>query len=416
MGEPALDSEPTATLQEIKASSTRWVICALLFAATFLNYLDREVLSIISPALRTQFHLTATAYSHLLTAFLLGYTVLQAFAGRAIDLMGARTGLLTAMLWWSSAGLLASIARGPFQLGIFLFLMGVGESANWPASVKATQQWFPPRERGFAVAIFNCGSAAGAVAAPLIITVLTLRFSWRASFAVSGALGILWIVPWLLFFSKAAHPRLATNSFTPGFRGWWRILRRRNALALMGTRFLADPLWIFFVFWLPDYLNHSRHFSMSQIGATAWLPFLTAGLGNLTGGYISGHLMTRGIEARSARLWVMGVAAVIMLSGISVSYLSSSVAVLGTISLITFAYSCWAANVLTLPADLFRDHEIASITGLAGTAAGCGSMVVMLLVGALVDHVSYKPVLIGISCMPLIAFYCASLTHAGEQT
>ena len=394
------------------ASRRRWAICALLFAATFLNYLDREVLSVVSPVLRLQFNLTATAYSHLLTAFLLGYTAFQAYVGHVIDWTGARRGLLLAMLWWSGAGLLAALARGPYQLGACLFLMGVGESANWPASVKTTQQWFAPKQRGIAVAIFNCGSAAGAVAAPIVITVLALRYSWRVAFAASGALGLLWVAPWLIAFRQE---RGASTLSAGRTSSWFDTLRKRNTLALMGARFLADPLWIFFVFWLPDYLSRSRHFSMARIGATAWLPFLTAGLGNLAGGTLSSSLMHRGLPARTARLRVMTASAVVMLAGIGISFLSSPAMMLGTISLITFAYSCWAANVLTLPADLFHGNEIASVIGLTGTAAGCGSMLVMLLVGILVDHVSYRPVLIGISCMPIFALLCALLTRSEED-
>jgi MFS transporter, ACS family, hexuronate transporter len=416
MAGPALASSAiVAPYAPDTASRRRWAICGLLFAATFLNYLDREVLSVVSPVLRLQFHLTATAYSHLLTAFLLGYTVLQAYAGRAIDWMGARRGLLLAMLWWSGAGLLAGFARGPYQLGACLFLMGVGESANWPAAVKTTQQWFAPKQRGIAVAIFNCGSAAGAVAAPIVITVLTLRYSWRAAFAASGALGLLWVLPWLITFRRERHAVAGEASLEGPGPSWFDTLRKRNTLALMGARFLADPLWIFFVFWLPDYLNRSRHFSMARIGATAWLPFLTAGLGNLAGGALSSSLMHRGVRARSARVRVMAVSAVLMLSGVSISFLSSPAMMLAAISLITFAYSCWAANILTLPADLFGGGEIATVIGLTGTAAGCGSMLVMLLVGILVDHVSYLPVLIGISCMPIFALLCVLLTRSGED-
>lgn len=412
----ALASDCITVARPIDVSTRRWVISGLLFSATFLNYMDREVLSIISPILRIQFHLTATGYSHLLAAFLAGYTVLQAAAGRLVDRLGARSGLLLAMIWWSGAGLFAALAKGPIQLGAFLFLMGIGESANWPASVKTTQQWFAPRERGLAVAIFNCGSAAGAVAAPPIITLLALHFSWRVAFACSGAAGILWIFPWLFFFRQASPPSEEQKSSTIEQLRWRKMLTRRNTLALMGARFLADPLWIFFVFWLPDYLSRSRHFSMRHIGATAWLPFLTAGTGNLAGGYFSGKFMTLGVAARSARLRVMTIAAVVMLSGGVVTYLTSPEAVLGIICLVTFAYSCWAANVLTLPADLFPEREIAWVVGLTGTAAGCGGILVMLLVGLLVDHLSYKPVLIGISCMPLLALCCASLTHSEQPS
>lgn len=392
-------------------SRLRWGIAALLFAATALNYLDREVLSVVSPVLRAQFNLSATSYSHLLAAFLLGYTILQPFAGRFADRVGARRGLMTAMLWWSGAAILAAFVRSTWELGFCLFLMGAGESANWPASVKTIQEWFVPRERGTAIGIFNTGSSAGAIAAPVFITALTLHYSWRISFIVSGALGIVWIVPWLAIFR---HERVERNisriALDSPVQSWFTILRMRNNIALMGARFFADPLWIFFVFWLPDYLNRSRHFSLARIGATAWLPFLTAGLGNLVGGYVSGFFIRRGMPARSARLRVMSFAAIAMLFGCTVTFISNPVTALYIISVVTFAYSCWAANILTLPSDLFPNQQIATVVGFSGMAAGVGSILVMLLVGVLVDHISYVPALIGISCLPLIALFFGFFT------
>jgi ACS family hexuronate transporter-like MFS transporter len=395
------------------ASRLRWGIAGLLFAATFLNYLDREVLSVVSPVLRKQFQLSATDYSHLLAAFLLGYTVLQPFAGRFADRVGARRGLMAAMLWWSSAAILAALVRSTWQLGFFLFLLGGGESANWPISVKTIQEWFVPRERGIAIGFFNCGSSAGAIAAPIVIAALTLRYSWRISFIVSGALGIVWIVPWLALFRRERVERNASEIVPAPPQSWLRILCMRNTIALMGARFFADPLWIFFVFWLPDYLNRSRHFSLARIGATAWLPFLTAGLGNLVGGHVSGTLIRRGIPARSARLWVMSFASIAMLFGCTVSFISDPLMALYIISIVTFAYSCWAANVLTLPSDLFPTEQIATVVGFSGMAAGGGSILVMLLVGILVDHISYVPALIGISCLPLLALFFGFMTTIG---
>lgn len=403
------------SIQRFSATSSRirWGIAALLFAATLLNYLDREVLSIISPVLREQFSLSATAYSHLLTAFLFGYTLLQPFAGGFVDRVGSRRGLTTAMLWWSTAAILAAFVHSSWQLGLVLFLLGAGESANWPASVKTIQEWFIPQERGLAIGIFNCGSSTGAVVAPIVITALTLRFSWRISFLVSGALGLIWIGPWLTTYRRAYIPRklsITTPDVNP--RAWFQILRSRNTIALMGTRFFCDPLWIFFVFWLPDYLSRSRHFTLAQIGATAWLPFLTAGLGNLVGGYLSGFIIRRGVPARSARLWIMSFAAITMLLGCTISFISSPKIALFVISTVTFAYSCWAANVLTLPSDLFPNEQVASVVGFSGMAAGIGGIVVMLLVGLLVDRISYMPALIFVSCLPLLALFSGFLTTA----
>ena len=320
------------------------------------------------------------------------------------------------MLWWSAAAILATFVRAPWQLGLVLFLMGAGESANWPASVKTIQEWFVPQERGLAIGVFNCGSSAGAVVAPIVITALTLHFSWRVSFLVSGALGLVWIAPWLTTYRRAHVPSklsITTTDINP--RAWFQILRSRNTIALMGTRFFGDPLWIFFVFWLPDYLSRSRHFTLAQIGATAWLPFLTAGLGNLVGGYFSGFIIRQGVPARSARLRIMSFAAITMLLGCTISFISNPRTALFVISTVTFAYSCWAANVLTLPSDLFTNEQIASVVGFSGMAAGAGGILVMLLVGLLVDHISYMPALIFVSCLPLLALFSGFLTIATTE-
>ena len=402
MEERILASSLQSTSSVAAAPHLRWGIVALLFVATLLNYLDREVLSIISPVLRGQFCLSAVDYSHLLTAFLLGYTLFQPIAGRFADFAGARLGLAIAMLWWSGAAMLAASVRSPWQLGLILFLMGAGESANWPASVKTIQEWFVPSERGIATGIFNCGSSAGAVMAPALITVLTVHYSWRIAFLVSGAIGLIWIAPWLSIYQhRAISAERVPHSEGRNSNGWMQTLRSRNTVALMGARFFADPIWIFFVFWLPDYLNRSRHFSLVQIGATAWLPFLTAMLGNLAGGYLSGRLVRTGLAPRSARVRVMSVAAAVMLSGCSISFISSPIAALFVVSVVTFAYSCWAANVLTLPSDLFPKEQVATVVGLSGMAAGVGGILVMLLVGFLVDHFTYMPALILIACLPL---------------
>ena len=393
------------------AARLRWGIAGLLFAATFLNYLDREVLSVVSPVLSEQFKLSATSYSHLLTAFLLGYTLLQPFAGRFADRVGSRRGLMTAMLWWSGAAILAAFMRSTWQLGFCLFLMGAGESANWPISVKTIQEWFVPRERGTAIGIFNCGSSAGAIAAPVVITVLTLHYSWRISFIAGGVLGIVWIVPWLALFRRERIERHVSGIVPASSpQSSFSILCMSNTMALMGARFFADPVWMFFIFWLPDYLSKSRHFSLGRIGATAWLPFFTAGLGNLVGGNASGVLIRRGVPARSARLRVMSFAAIAMLLGCTVSFISNPVTALYIISIVTFSYSCWAVNILTLPSDLFPSQQIATVVGFSGMAAGGGSILFMLLVGVLVDHISYVPALISISCLPQLALFFGFLT------
>ncbi len=413
MAVPALNSDRQQKILERR----RWAIATLLFIATLLNYLDRQVLALVSPILRRDLGLTATGYSHIVTAFLLGYTITQLFVGRVIDRLGPRLSLLVAMMWWSAAGIAAATAHSMVQLGATLLLMGIGEAASWPTSVKAIQECFPPSERAIGVGYFNSGSAVGAVLAPLLVTHLALRYSWRTAFVVCGVIGFLWLIPWLLLYpvrteTKTGSSEHLTASRTPlasligDVRVWGVVL----------ARFFGDSIWFFYIFWLPDYLSRVRGFSMSIIGLTAWIPFLAAGLGNFAGGSFSGALIRRGVPAVRARLRVMLLSAAAMAFGAGVWFCGNPAWAIGLISFVVFAYSCWAANVLTLPSDMFPADAVATTVGFSGAAAGVGGMLTTLLLGRLIDHYSYEPVFLGLGLLPICAGACALLTVSrGER-
>ncbi len=389
--------DPAASLGNKR---TRYVIAWLLFMATVLNYLDRQVLSVTAPILQKDLGIGATGYSNIVTGFLVAYTVGQSLAGAFMDRVGSRIGMTAAMAWWSLAGALHATARSAMGLGVFRFLLGIGEAGNWPGSVKTVRDWFPPAERSAAVGLFNSGSAVGAIAAPPLVAWLTLAYSWRFAFAVTGSLGLLWIAVWLVLMPKR-HPE-ASN--LPARRGvWWPLLRKRNLWGIMLARLGADPVWWFYVFWLPDYLSRARGFSLANIGSTLWIPFVAAGLGNLLGGMASDRLVRRMPTAR-ARKTVMGVSAVIMSAGVLVSHAQSAWLALTLISVATFSYSTWATNVLTLPADLFEEDEVASTSGLSGTFAGLGGILTTLAIGRVVDRFSYTPVFVAAGLLPLAAF------------
>ena len=384
----------------------RWWIATLLFLSTLLNYFDRQILSLVSPVLRVQFSLSASQYSHLFSAFLLGYTSMQLLAGWVVDRLGARMGLMLAMVWWSAAGAAAAISRTPSQLAICLFFMGVGEAANWPAAVKAIREWFSPTKRAFAVGFFNAGSSAGAVIAPLVVASLTLHYSWRAAFLVCGALGILWILPWmstyrvqLILDVPAVDEKVSS----------WSFLRDQRAWGIMLARFFADSIWYFYIFWLPDYLSHVQSLSLHDIGFTAWMPFLAAGLGNFAGGAASGHLIGKRNPIVRSRLAVMGASALVMSLGAAVRLCHSPLSALPLISIVVFAYSAWAANVLTLPSDIFPPSTVATVVGASGTLAGIGGLFTTLMTGRIIDRYSYGPVFWGLGCLPLLAFACSLL-------
>jgi len=383
-------------------ASRRWWIAVWLFLATVLNYLDRQVLSVTAPVLREQIGMNAVAYSRIVFCFLLAYAAMQAPCGKLVDRVGPKRGLTLVMIWWSVAGMLHSSARSALQFGFFRLLLGAGEAGNWPAAVKAVQRWFPPKERAFAVGLFNSGSAVGALVAPPLIVWLTLRFSWRCAFLVPGLLGLLWLVPWLAVYRDQGSEEtdVAPGETRPRWSG---LLRERRVWGLLLARFCCDPVWWFYVFWLPDYLSRGRGFTLSRIGYAASVPFFSAGLGSLVGGGLSGQLIRRGWQAVPARKGVMTASVVAMTAGVFAVRASSATVAIALISLITFAYSCWAANILTLPADLFEDNSIASVVGLSGSAAGVGGMLSTLAVGWAVEHLSYAPVFSVAAALPVLA-------------
>ena len=387
-----------------------WWIAALLFLSTLLNYFDRQILSLVSPVLRVEFALTARQYSLLLNAFLLGYTSMQFVAGWVVDRLGAKRGLMFAMMWWSAAGTAAAATRSTRQLALCLFLMGIGEAANWPTAVKAIQEWFPPPKRAFAVGFFNAGSSAGAVLAPFVVSRLTLHYSWRAAFLACGVLAVLWIGPWRFLYSEPPF-RTEVRAAGAGFD----FLRDRRAWGLILARFFADSVWFFYVFWLPDYLTRVQSLSLKALGAIAWIPFLAAGVGNFAGGAMSGYLIRRHVGIVPSRLAVMGASALVMASGAAIRYCHSASVAIALISFIVFAYSAWAANVLTLPSDIFPSNTVATVTGTCGTLAGAGGILTTFLAGHVIDRYSYGPVFLGLSCLPLIAFSCSLLVNSSHE-
>jgi len=394
----------------------RWWIAGLLFLATVINYVDRQCLSVLAPVLRDEFGMTNADYSRIVSAFMLAYLIMQTGSGRLMDWLGTKAGFAVCILWWSAAAMLHAAARSAVQLGLFRFLLGLGEAGNWPGAVKAVSEWFPARERAFAIGLFNSGSTVGATVAPPLVAWLALGYGWRNAFLITGALGFFWLVLWLVLYRRPQeHPwlrpaelewiRSGQEQARLGERIRWRSLfGYREVWGLVLGRMLADPVWWFYVFWLPEYLKREREFSLAMIGYFAWIPFLAADIGNLTGGALSGMLLKRRVPVLRARKAVMLVCALLMLAGIPAVRVGEAWAAVALISLVTFAYSAWAANILTLPADLFPPQIVASVSGLSGTGAAAGGMIFTLITGYVVDRFSYLPVFTAAGLMPLASF------------
>jgi ACS family hexuronate transporter-like MFS transporter len=381
------------------------IVVGLLFLSTLINYLDRQTLSIVAPLLRDQFSLSNVDYSHIVFAFLLGYTLSQILVGKLIDRVGTRAGMLMCVAVWSAATIVHGLALGFVSFCLARFFLGIAEAGNWPGAVKAISENFPPQRYALAAGIFNSGSFFGAIIAAPLIAALVQTWGWRWMFAAIGVTGFTWICMWTKFY-KNRSPVPLQKCARMDRRPFLTVtyLRQKTIWGLMIARFLADPVWWLYVFWLPEYLVRSRGFDLPTIGRVLWIPFLFAALGSGMGGYASGALVDRWGSAALARKVVAVLGAALMLLGIMPAFLASNnTVVVVWVSLILFGYASWAANVLSLAADLFPSEQVARVTGLLGTAGAIGGMLFTLTTGWLVQNVSYGPVFALASAMIVCA-------------
>jgi len=390
-----------------RISGLRWWIAGLLLAATLISYIDRLTLSVLAPVICGELHLTNLQYASVSVWFLLAYSFGQTAFGTFQDRFGTKRGLSIAMLVWSLAETLQGAARG---LGVFCalrFLLGLGEGGHWPAAIKGIAEWFPRQERALGIGIINTGATLGSAAAPPLIVWLQFSFGWRATFAVTGLLGLAWIAVWWLCYEiPARHRWLATDELSwiqnrafepagsPSICAWQSLLRDRRVWGVTLARFFGDPVWWLFLVWLPLYLYKARGLSLKTIGFSAWIPFLLADAGAISGGWFSGWLVKRGMRPARARGAAILLATVLAPFGALVATVRSESVAIALISLALFAFQFWVNNVQTLVSDFFPNEAVASVSGLAGTAAGIGAMIFTLCTGWVVDHIGYSPVLI----------------------
>jgi MFS transporter, ACS family, aldohexuronate transporter len=383
----------------MQPSRRRWLMISFAFWATVINYLDRQTLSVAAPVLREQFHLSNVEYSRVVFAFLLAYTVSNGMSGLAIDRLGTKLGYALYMGWWSVAALLHAFARGGLSLGIFRFLLGIGEAGNWPAGVKVATEWFPERERALASGIFNSGSAIGAILAPPIVAWILLRYGWPSAFVSVGAVGLIWLALWLPVYRK---PHAATAEFEAPPIPVRVLVRTRIVLGFTCSKALLDPVWYFYLFWFPEYLKRAQGFDMAAIGKYSWIPFAMAGAGNFLGGGLSGWLLQRGKSVTVARKGAVTFFATLMISSIGVVLVQQAWLAIALVSIAMLGYTGSVANMLALPGDVFPKNAVASVYGLASMGSGFGGMLFTLITGWVVDHHSYTPVFIGFGVLPLI--------------
>ncbi|HEX8028365.1 MAG TPA: MFS transporter, partial [Vicinamibacterales bacterium] len=379
------------------------LLVALLLGETTINYIDRQVVSVLAPTLRAEFSLSNAQYAMILNAFLGTYAVAYMFAGWALDRVGISRGLSLAVTWWSVAGALTALARGPFSLAFFRGMLAIGEAGAWPAFAKAAATWVPPAARTMVIGICNSGSSLGAMIAPPMVAFITLHWGWRASFVVTGLLGLVWLALFQLFRSR--HPQMDLQdrrSDEPGAARipWTTLLRYRQTWAVFACRFFADPLWYFFVFWIPEFLTRERGLNLAGIGLVAWIPFLVADVANFAGGYMSLRLLQSGWSVDRVRKTMMVVATCFSPLAIVAVFSQSLFWTMTMISISIFFWILWSITVHSLPGDYFPARAVASVYGIAGTGSTVGSMISTWAVGAVLDATkSYVPVFVGLSLL-----------------
>jgi ACS family hexuronate transporter-like MFS transporter len=378
----------------------------LVFLATVINYIDRQTVSVLKTAISHDLGLSNSDYAAIQNSFLVFYGISQMVSGRLFDIVGTRRGFVFSIVVWSLAALAHATARTASAFAVFRAALGFGEAGNWPGAAKVVGEWFPVRERAFGMGIFNTGAAVGGALSPPIIAWLATAYGWRATFMVTGALGFLWLALWLIFFrSPSQHPWISEAERThilggasptlsgPAWRpGWGLLLRYRQTWAVIMGRFITDPIWWLYIFWLPSYLQEARGFSLQQVGLSAWLPFLAGGIGALSGGYASGALISRGWSVDRARKAVMIFGAMLTPAGILAMRANDPYVALAWMAVVLFGFQVWVNNLQTLPSDFFPGSAVGSVFGLGGLAAAVASVLFTWATGRIVDNYGYTPV------------------------
>jgi len=410
----------STALPATRVGRYRWRICALLFAATTLNYVDRQVLGVLAPDLTERFGWTELEYSRIVVAFQAAYAIGLVSAGALIDKLGTRLGYALAICVWSVAAMSHAIAGSVAGFAAARFLLGLGEAGNFPAAIKTVAEWFPRRERAFATGIFNSGSNVGAILAPLAVPIVAVTWGWQAAFLFTGVLSAIWLVTWLTMYrTPTEHPKLSSEELNyirvdpdepAACLPWAQLLRHRQAWAFVVAKFLTDPIWWFFLFWLPKFLNSEFGLTLTGLGPPLIAIYLLADVGSIGGGWLAGRFIKRGWSVNRARKGAMLVCALAVVPIVFASSATSLWVAVALIGLATAGHQGWSANVFTLTSDMFPRYAVASVVGLGGLAGAVGGMLISTFTGFLLDATgSYVPVFLMAGSAYLVALLAVHL-------
>ncbi len=415
-------------MNETKIGHYRWRVIALLFFATTINYIDRQVLGMLKPIISDDIHITEADYGYIVSAFQAAYAIGLLFVGRMIDKMGTRISYAISIVVWSVAGCFHAAVRGALGFGIARFFLGIGESANFPAAIKATAEWFPIKERALATGIFNSGSNVGAVVSPIIVTFLTVRYGWQVAFLVTGSLGLIWLVCWLLFYrlpqqakklSAAEYAYImqddkkaeehADVTEEPKIK-WWELLKQRSTVGICLSRFVCDWVWWFFLFWTPDFMEKTYGVNIQQMVLPLIVIYTFSSFGGISGGYLSSKLISMGRSVSFSRKAALLTCALLVVPVTCIPGLNSLWLSIGIISLACFAHQGWASNIYTLVSDYYPKSSVATMTSIAGFTGSIGGVLAASFVGNILQITgSYFVVFLIAGVAYLVAWLCLQI-------
>jgi ACS family hexuronate transporter-like MFS transporter len=378
----------------------RWVVVTLLFFATTINYLDRQVIGLLKDNLEKDFNWSERDYSRIVMAFSTAYAIALVLFGRLIDKIGTRLGYAVSVIIWSVAAMCHALATGTLGFGIARTALGAGEGGNFPAAIKAVAEWFPKKDRALATGIFNSGTNIAAIAGPPLIAWIFSAYGWRQAFIWTGALGFIWLIFWWwLYEVPSRQKRISTAEFDyihsdnpetipddSRKSGWIKLFRLRQTWAFVLGKFLTDPVWWFYLFWIPSYFNTTYHLNLTSSAIHVSTVYVMASFGSVLGGYLSGWLIKKGIAINKARKYSMLFFAFCVVPIFFVRYTTSIWPAVWLISLAASAHQAWSANIFTLASDVFPKHTLSSVVGIGGMAGSVGGILFPFMVGIILDH------------------------------
>lgn len=392
----------------------RWVVCALIFFATTINYIDRQIIGILKPTLQGELGWSEIDYSNIVFAFQLAYAVGLLVSGRLIDRFGTKAGYAVALTLWSVAAAAHAGVRSVLGFMTVRFALGLGEAGNFPAAIKTVAEWFPRRERALATGIFNSGTNVGAIVAPLVVPWLTLTWGWPAAFLITGAIGLVWLVFWIpMYRLPERHPRVSPaelahimsepeDSAAPV--PWLTLLKHRQTWAFATAKFMTDPIWWLYLFWVPDFLNRNHGIDLQHIGPPLVVIYLIADVGSIGGGWLSSALLKHGWTVNRARKTAMLACGVSVIPIIFASRVTDVWTAVAIVALAAAAHQGWSANVFTMTSDMFPRKAVASVVGIGGMAGAIGGMFIAKITGWVLEASgSYLPVFLIAGTTYLIA-------------